>query len=334
MNQNFSVKGSMDKSRCPASSSLLSVVVPVYNNADTLRELASQLIVQANSLFGSIEILFVNDGSRDDSGSVIDSLCEEIPAIRGIHFTRNFGQHTAMMAGLQHASGDYILLIDADLEEDPAMLPKFVSALAGDIEIVLGLRSTRRTSFFKHWTAKLYYELNNFLCDYPVQRDATNMRLMTRSYRNHLLSFSERPFLGGFTTWVGLPVALVPIPWQDQGRTSEFTFRKLSSHARLGVIAFSSKLLRISSLFGLILSVGSSLYGLFLLFRFLTAGTTVPGFYTTAVLGFFSLGMCSIFLGILGEYVADIHEAVKKRPVYLIRSVTNLPAVQASSCAE
>lgn len=313
---------------------LLSVVLPVYNNSATLRELTNRLLAQAETLFGSAEILFINDGSRDDSSEVINALCATDDRLRGIHFTRNFGQHAAMLAGMRHSRGDYVLCMDADLEEDPATLPSFVKALEDGFEIAMGLRANRRTDSFKHWTAKAYYELNNLLCDYPVQRDAANMRLMTRKFVDYLMMFSERPFYGGFTSWIGLPVALVPIHWNDQGRKSSFTISKLISHARLGIIGFSTKLLRLATVLGVFLSMGSGIFGLFLLARYLTFGIGVPGFFTIALLCLLAVGIFSIFLGILGEYVSEIHIAFKARPHYLIHSAINLPPMRRPPCGQ
>lgn len=311
----------------------LSAVTPVYRNQSTLEELARRVFQAAAPLYDDVEYVFVVDGSPDGSLGVLRRMAAADPRIRVVAFTRNFGQHAAMLAGLLAADGDRIFVIDGDLEEDPATLPALHARIEEGFQVAAGVRGSGDRPLAKRLPARIYSALNAWLCDYPVIDNVTNMRLMTRRFVEHLLSFRERPFFGGITTWIGLPVGTVEVAWQDTGRRSSFTWRKLLSHARLGIVGFSTKLLRFSTVAGLCISAAAFLYGAWIAVLWLLHGQVVPGFSSLATLLAFLIGVQCIFIGILGEYVAEIFETVKSRPRFLVAETINLDPSRARDTA-
>ena len=302
----------------------LSVVTPVYKNAETLERLAAAAFEAAKPIFGEVEYIFVNDGSPDDSRGVLERLAKNDKRVKAINLARNFGQHAAQMTGLKHASGDYVFMLDGDLEENPASLADFAAKIAEGHEIAVGRRTNDRSGALKALTAKIYTAVHNSLADYKIIGNTTNMRLMTRRYVGYLLQFSERPYMAGFTSWIGLPIGFVPVAWENQSRRSGYSFRRLMSHARLGIIGFSAKLMRQSFYIGLIISLFAFLYALWIVARFFIYGMVMPGFASIVVLLSFFMGLLFIFLGVLGEYVAEIFLSVKRRPSVMIYDTFNL----------
>jgi glycosyltransferase involved in cell wall biosynthesis len=150
------------------------------------------------------------------------------------------------------------------------------------------------------------------------------MRLMTKKFRSYLLLFNENPFIGGMTTWTGVKIGWISFKWENTQQLSGYSFKKLVNHARIGMISFSSKIIRVSSLFGFFVSIGSFIYLVYLGIRFILSDKQVPGFYTiTGLLSLF-FGIQSIFLGIIGEYLSETFETARKRPKYLVKQAINL----------
>src|SRR5713101_5981444 len=193
----------------PYKEAKLSVGTPGYRNEDTLEELARQVFAAAAPIFGSVEYIFVNDCSPDRSRAVLRSLADNNPAIKVINLARNFGQHVALMVGMRAAEGDYVFLIDGDLEESPADIPKFTAMMREGYEIVVGQRLNRRVELLRALASWMFFKLFNALSDRSIIVNCSTMRLMTARYVSYITTFSERPFLAGFTAWIGLPVALV-----------------------------------------------------------------------------------------------------------------------------
>lgn len=302
----------------------LSIISPVFKNADSLEELIERTTNAVRPYVKEWEFILVVDGSPDTSLTILKQSAQINSKIKILSFTRNFGQHAAILAGLQYAQGEKIFILDADLEESPENFGDFFVKLNENYDLVVGIRQNRRSSKFKEWTANFYYKFQGWLTDYPLMPHATNMRLMTKKYKMFLLHFSERPFFGGFTVWVGGHIAQIPVLWVDRKRKSSFNITKLLFHSRLGILAFSSKLLRASSLFGIIISTISFMYGIVLIASYYFVKTTLPGFTSLATLLTFLLGIQCIFMGIIGEYIAEIFETVKHRPHYLINDAVNI----------
>ncbi len=301
----------------PFAQATLTVVTPVYRNARTLEELTRQVFEVAGPRFASVEYIFVNDGSPDDSRQVLRRMADADRRVKVINFARNFGQHTALMAGMRAAAGDYILMIDGDLEESPSDLPAFMAKMSEGFEIVVGERLNRRRTWLRATLSRTYTALFNALSDYKIIDNTTDMRLMTRRYVSYLTSFSERPFLAGITAWVGLPVGLIPVTFRERTESS-YNFRRLIQHARVGVLGFSNRPIRLAMAFGLALCGSSAAYGLYVMALHFLRGGIAAGFTTIVVLFAFLLGAQFVFIGLLGEYIGEIFIATKQRPSHLI----------------
>jgi glycosyltransferase involved in cell wall biosynthesis len=302
----------------------LSVISPVYRNADTLEALAQQVLSFAEPLFEAVEIIFVNDGSPDGSQQVLAAMAGDDDRVKVIRLVRNFGQHVALLAGLERARGDYVLLIDADLEDPPAAIPALAAKLDEGFEVAVGMRPPRRLRGLRGLVSAIYIALFNRLSDFPILENATTMRLMTRRYVDYLTRFRERPFIAGMTAWIGLPVGQVPVDRPADRRASGYSVRQLMRHARIGLLGFSIKPLRVASVAGLVLCLGSIVYALAVLGGRLIFGGVAPGFTSVIVLFTFLLGMQFIVLGVIGEYLSETYLATRQRPAHLVYDTLNL----------
>lgn len=300
----------------PFNESTLTVVTPVYRNERTLEELARQMFDATGPRFARVEYIFVNDGSPDGSRQVLKRMSDADPRVKAINLARNFGQHVALMAGMKAATGDYVLLIDGDLEELPSDVPAFMDKMREGFEVVVGQRLVRRRTMLRAGFSRIYSYLFNALSDHKMIDNATNMRLMTARYVGYLTSFGERPFLAGLTAWIGLPIGLVPITFQERSG-SGYTFWRLLQHARVGVLGFSNKPIRLATAFGLTLCGASVLYGLWVLALHFVRGGIAAGFTSLVLLFAFLMGAQFVFIGLLGEYIGEIFIGTKNRPSHL-----------------
>ena len=301
----------------------LTIISPVYKNEGTLIELIDRVFQVAEKLYTSYEYLFVVDGSPDDSFNILLRAAEKDSKIKVINLSRNFGQHTAIMAGIDNAKGDHIFIIDADLEELPECLIDFKKEIDKNHEIVVGIRKDYSRSFFKTVTARAYTFLYNMLSDYKIIGNTTNMRLLTKTYASHLRQFKEYPFIGGFCSWIGIPISLIEIEMGESDNNSAYTLSKLLSHARTGIIGFSNRLIRLSLIFGLIVSLSAFGFGVYrIIYRLLNPGM-VAGYTTVIVALVFLLGIILVILGIMGEYIIDINNQTKGRPRYFVDKKIN-----------
>jgi glycosyltransferase involved in cell wall biosynthesis len=296
----------------------LSVVTPVYGNQETVESLAFQVLQKAEELFDHVEYIFVVDGSPDRSLEVLRRLALKDRRIKIINLARNFGQHAAFSAGFEAATGDFLFLIDADLEEDPKYLPEFVREMDKGSDLVVGVRKRKnKFNIFRFITSRLYGTLFNLFSEYKIIPDATTMRLMSKRYLNLLRQFSERPFLGGITAWIGVPPVLFPVDIIERPESS-YTFTKRLHHAFVGLIGFSARPLRTSFFLGGTICTLAVIYGLYLAIRQLILRDVTLGFTPIVDLLAFLTGVQFMFLGVLGEFIAEIFIATKNRPRYLI----------------
>lgn len=301
----------------PFIESTLTVVTPVYRNEATLEELARQMFAVAAPRFASVEYLFVNDGSPDGSRQVLRRMSDADTRVKAINLARNFGQHVALMVGMKAAAGDYVLIIDGDLEESPSDLPAFMAKMDHGFEIVVGERAKRRRTFGRALLSRCYTFLFNALSDHKMVDNLSDMRLMTSRYVRYLTSFSERPFIAGITSWIGLPIGLVPVAFHER-RASGYSFRRLLHHARMGILGFSNKPIRMASGLGLALCAASVLYGLWVLAVYFVRGGVAAGFTSIVILFVFLTGAQFVFIGLLGEYIGEIFLGTKNRPSHLV----------------
>lgn len=313
----------MRESDCLQSSLKFSVVIPAFNEKENLEVLHTRLTKVMKSIGEPYEIIFIDDGSTDGSFQILRDLHQKDNKVKAVRFTRNFGQHIAITAGLDYCKGENVILMDADLQDQPEEIPKLLAKLRQGYDIVYGLRRKRRDNIFKKLSSKLYLSLLAKLTSQTVNPEIAPLRIMTRRVVDYMSQLRERSrFYGGLVAWLGFPYAVVDIEHGERfaGKT-KYSLRKLLKHAAEGVISFSDVPLRLAGYFGIIVSTISFVFGLYYLIRRLVWGISVSGYTSTIVAIFFLGGVLLIVLWVMGQYIGRIHTEVKERPLYVIRDM-------------
>jgi len=304
----------------------LSVVVPVYRGAPFLHELHRRLVATLEPLVGRFEIVLVEDGSPDESWSIIEDLARQDARVRGVALSRNFGQHHAITAGLRHARGQWIVVMDGDLQDPPEELPKLWAKAQEGHDCVLARRARRADASSKRLSSWLFYRVFNYLADLNYRYDGTvaNFSIVSRRVADALNSMGEAVrFYGGFLMWMGFSKAYVDVRHvRRRGSESSYTFFKLMKLAINIILAHSNKPLRLCVYAGLLLSTLAFVGGVVHVVRVLVRGSPVMGWTSLIVSVWFSTGAIILALGILGLYVDRIFTEVKHRPLYIVRKTT------------
>ncbi len=296
-------------------------MVPAYNEAGHLPTLLAELGVALGALSPRWEIIVVNDGSRDQTDSVIRPWLQQ-PGVRYLALSRNFGKEAALTAGLEHAAGEVVVMIDADGQHPLKLLPQMLDGWRRGADAVCAVRDNRSDeSWAKRLGTDLFYRIVNAGSPVPIPADAGDFRLMDRRVVDALLALPERNrFLKGLYAWVGFRTEFIRYePAARAAGTSSFSFTRLLALALTGVTAFSTLPLRLWSGLGGLIAVGAIAYGGWIVVDHLISGNPVPGWPTVVVSLMFFSGVQLLSIGILGEYVGRIFTEVKRRPVYLLR---------------
>ncbi|MFN3671908.1 MAG: glycosyltransferase family 2 protein [Bosea sp. (in: a-proteobacteria)] len=299
----------------------LSIVVPVHNEADNLPLLIERLKAVLSTAVASWEVICVDDGSRDGSLAVLRLLNAADPRVSAISFSRNFGKEVAIAAGLDHAAGAAVVIMDADLQHPPETIPLFLAKWREGYQNVYGRRSDRAgESPMKRSFAKAFYRLFARFGETELPEGAGDFRLLDRKVVDALRALPERArFSKGLYAWVGFNSIGVTFDVADrQFGETKFRFGKLFSFAFDGLSSFSTVPLKIATWTGAVIAFISTLTALFFLLRTLFFGTDLPGFPSLIVSIMFFSGIQLISLGLIGEYVGRIFAEVKRRPLYLI----------------
>jgi glycosyltransferase involved in cell wall biosynthesis len=299
----------------------VSVVIPSYNEEKNVQILAEKLTLILHG-FPDYELIYVDDGSKDQTLDQLKELHERDPRIKYISFSRNFGHQNALRAGLDHAQGDCVISLDADMQHPPELIPEMISKWQEGYEIVYTVRlDSKETSLFKRWTASLFYSLINKLGRINLSSGAADYRLMDKAVVATLREYTERfIFYRGIIATVGFnQTYLEYLPQKRMHGTTKYNFNKMVMFAADGITAFSTVPLRFSSIFGMIISLFAFAYTVYALFMRLWGGFTVPGWSSLTVGVFFLGGIQLIMIGILGEYVGKLVFEVKKRPNYIVK---------------
>lgn len=298
-----------------------SVVIPVFNEEDNLEVLYERLTKVMVSLNEPYEIIVVDDGSKDKSFQILQGLHKNDSKVKVIRFTRNFGQHMAITAGLDNSKGENVIIMDADLQDPPEEIPKLIVKQKEGYDIVYGYRRIRQDNLFKRITSKVYLWLLAKLTRQTVNPDITPLRIISRRVVDYMSQLRERSrFYGGLVSWLGFPFATVDIKHSERYRgKTKYNLRKMLALATEGIISFSDLPLRLITYFGLTVSVVSFIIGIVILIRQLIWDFQVAGYTSTIVSLFFLGGILLLVLGVIGQYIGRIHIEVKKRPLYVIR---------------
>jgi polyisoprenyl-phosphate glycosyltransferase len=299
----------------------MSCILPAFNEGETLPALLTDLSKELRQHFERWEIVVVNDGSSDDTEIRIAPWLKG-RGVRYVSLSRNFGKEAALTAGLDRARGDIVLLMDADLQHPPALIPDMLRAWREGADMVYTVRATRGgESFLKKLGTRIFYRIVNAGSAVPIPANAGDFRLLDRAVVDALKSLPERNrFMKGLYAWVGFrTVAVAYEPNERFAGESTFSMRGLSRLAITGVTAFTNAPLRLWSAVGATIAVCALFGGLWFIVEHYTMGTDVPGWATLAVSMMFFSGVQLLSIGILGEYVGRIFDEVKQRPVYLVR---------------
>lgn len=299
---------------------LISVVLPSYNESEGLPAVISSILAVLAQTGFSYEILVVDDGSADGTRRVVLDLCSRQPNLRYLRLSRNFGKEAALSAGLQAASGDAVILMDADGQHPPALIPVFLERWREGYEVVAGVQNSRLKSWLKRSFKAAYYRVMEAGGAVTIPPDAGDFRLLDRKAVDAINDLPERNrLMKGLFAWVGFRTSLVPFKAEKRiaGHT-KFTWTHLFRLAFTGLTSFTVVPLRLVSLAGLLISGFSLFYACYLLFEHYVEGDHLPGWATLSVGMTFLSGVQLLALGVIAEYLGRTFEEVKRRPIYII----------------
>jgi glycosyltransferase involved in cell wall biosynthesis len=302
-----------------------SFVIPVLNEEDCLPELVERLRRTMEQLDGSAEVIFVDDGSSDGSYQLIDTTCRDDARFRAIRFSRNFGHQMAITAGLDFASGDAVIVMDADLQDPPEVVFDLVARWRDGCDVVHAVREEREgESAFKRTTASWFYRLLARIGDVNVPGNAGDFRLVDRQALDAFLQMRERNrYVRGMFGWVGFSQCTVTYTRLPRyAGVTKYPLRKMIKFAFDGIVSFSSAPLRLALRVGFLLSALSIAYGLTAIVIKLSGAFEVPGWTSIIFAVTFLGGVQLLTIGVMGEYVSRIHDEVRGRPLYLVRETT------------
>ena len=302
---------------------LLTVIVPVYNEEDVIEIFYKRTKDVVDSLPYDTELLFVNDGSTDSTLNILLSLQKKDLKIKVIDFSRNFGKEIAMTAGLDHAKADAVVVIDADLQDPPELIPELVARWKDGYDVVYAKRSSREgESIVKKATSKAFYRVLKRVSKVPIPEDTGDFRLMSRRAVDSLNRLRERNrFMKGLFAWIGYPQTAVLYKRDPRyAGATKWSYFNLWNLAIEGITSFTVAPLKISTYLGLLSAIIAFIYGVWIIAKTLIYGDPVAGYPTMMVVILFLGGVQLFSIGIIGEYLGRIFSESKQRPLYLINN--------------
>ncbi|TYQ16159.1 UNVERIFIED_CONTAM: dolichol-phosphate mannosyltransferase [Acetivibrio alkalicellulosi] len=304
-----------------------SVVVPLYNEEEVLLETYKRLKKVMDSINESYEIIFVNDGSRDKTATMANEICNNDQTVKLIDFARNFGHQTAITAGMDFSDGQAIVVIDADLQDPPELIPKMLAKWKEGYDVVYGKRLERKgETLFKKFTAKLFYRFLRRMTEVEIPVDTGDFRLIDRKVAEALKLVNERNrYIRGIISWLGFKQ--IGIEFNRDKRfagETKYPLKKMLKFAFDAITSFSYKPLKLASYSGMLLSLLSFIYLLIVLYtKLFVPSSTQPGWASTLAVNLFFNGITLMILGIIGEYIGRIYDEAKGRPLYIVRHTKN-----------
>lgn len=299
----------------------VSIIIPCYNEAGNIKVLYQKILEQVNKLGIGYELIFIDDGSIDETFNIIKSLHKENPNVKSVSFSRNFGHQAAIIAGLDFCKGDCAIMMDADLQHPPELIPKMISLWEDGFEIVNTIRDeTSGQTFFKKLTSRGFYKLINMISKTKIEAGSADFRLLDRKVVESFKEIGEYSiFIRGMVNWMGFNSTQIHYSSSERfSGVSKYSIRKMISFALDGITSFSSMPLHISMVLGLLISLLSFIYLVYALYiRFFT-NEALEGWTSIIISVLFIGGIQLISIGILGEYLGKIFYEVKKRPRYII----------------
>jgi glycosyltransferase involved in cell wall biosynthesis len=300
----------------------ISILIPAYNEEAVLGTLYQRLTKLANETPKyTFEFLFINDGSRDRTLEMIKEYAEKDNRITYINLSRNFGKEIAMIAGLDHITGDATVIIDADLQDPPELIPQMITFWEEGYDDVYARRRSRAgESWFKKTTSEIFYRLLQKSTNIPIQQDTGDFRLLSHRCVEALKEFREsQRYTKGLFSWIGYKKKEILYDRDPRAAgETKWNYLKLTNFAIDGITSFTTAPLRISTVFGVLVSFAAFIYILYLVIRTIFFGTDVAGYPSTMAVVLFLGGVQLLSLGIIGEYIGRIFNETKRRPLYLI----------------
>ncbi len=302
----------------------LSLVVPCYNEAENVAAFQQAVIKAFDGCGYEYEIVYVDDGSKDATLHNLRKLyAQQLCPVKVVSFSRNFGKEAGLYAGIQHSSGEYVSLIDADLQQRPEIVREMVEILdkKPEYDVVAAYQDRRGESKILSFFKKSFYKLINRLSSVPLRADASDFRTFRRSVADSIVTLGEyHRFSKGIFAWVGYNTCFIPyVACERVAGTTKWSFRKLVNYAIDGIIGYSTKPLRIATLLGSLTGVAAFIYLLVVVLQKLIWGINIPGYATIIVLILLLGGVQLFCIGIIGEYVGRTFEQSKKRPIYIAK---------------
>ena len=303
---------------------LISIVVPVYKAENCLDELYSRLKQALETISPNFEIVLVEDCGGDSSWQVIERLARQDGRVKGIQFSRNFGQHYGITAGLDYCDGDWVVVMDCDLQDRPEEIPRLYAKAQEGFDIVLARRGQRQDPLLKRFTSWLFYKLFSYLADMEYDGETGNFRIMSRKVVESFRKMREQlRFFGGLVQWMGFPTASIEVQHAERHEgQSSYTFAKLWKLAAETIIAYSDKPLRLAVRFGFIMAFLAFCYGVYTLVLATIYSVPIMGWSSLIVSLYFIGGIIIALLGIIGIYLGKTFDESKKRPLYIVSRAT------------
>lgn len=302
----------------------ISIVIPVYKAEGCIHELYRRLKSSLETINEDFEILMIEDCGEDRSWQIICELADLDPRVKGIQFCRNFGQHYGITAGLDRCEGDWVVVMDCDLQDRPEEIPRLYEMAMRGFDVVLARRGKRKDSFLKRMTSWMFYKLFRYLSGMEYDNQVGNFCIVSRKVVLNFRNMRERlRFFGGLLSWMGFNTSYVDVQHDSRfdGKTS-YTFSKLLKLASETIAAYSDKPLRLAIKLGFIISALAFVYGSYIIYRALVHDTPIAGWSSLIVSIYFIGGIIIGILGILGAYLGMAFDESKRRPLYIISQAT------------
>lgn len=302
----------------------ISVVIPVYRCCKSLNNLYERLNKTLSMITDNFEIIMINDSSPDNAWESIKELAKKNDRVKGINLSRNFGQHKAITAGLDHAKGDWIVVMDCDLQDQPEEIIKLYNKAQEGYNIVFGRRAERKDSFFKKLGSKIFFKVYDYFTESKIDNTIANFSIISKKVLDNLNKLKEQnrsyPL---FVNWVGFKRTEINIEHsqREEGKSS-YTFTKLMNLAIDSIVSQSNKPLKLSIKIGFIVAFLSLFYGIVLILRYFIFSIPVEGWTSVMVSIYFIGGLLFANMGILGLYIGKVFDEAKNRPIYIIQETT------------
>lgn len=303
---------------------LISIVSPVYGCRDSLSDLYTRVKDNVTQITDDFELIFVNDRSPDNAWEKIKELAEKDKRVKGINLSRNFGQHKAISAGIDYAKGDWVVVMDCDLQDRPEEIVNLYNKAIQGYDVVFGKRTGRKDSITKKFFSTLFIKIYDYLSGTKTDMSIGNFSIISKKVADNLkkMSGQHRPY-SFFVIWLGFNRTSIPVEHakREVGKSS-YNFKKLVELAFDNIVSQSNKLLKVSTYMGFIITLVSIIYIIYLVLKYILTDEIVPGWTSTMVSIYLMSGLLFLFLGIIGTYIGKIFDETKNRPLYIIDETT------------